>query len=79
MNEKKQVKLKLQGATCPSCMYTIEKAGRKISGISEIKVDAASRTIDIEFDGDNNSLLKIQSLVRKIGYDAEIPAEYSKK
>lgn len=64
--------MKLLGANCPSCIYTIEKFGRKMDGVKDIKVDAASGMIDLVCRDDISILEGIKNLVNKIGYDAVI-------
>lgn len=71
INSKKAV-LDLIGATCTSCAITIEHVGKKVNGISDIFVDRATSTIQIEYDGNRESLDRICELVDKIGYEAKI-------
>ena len=68
-------KIKLLGARCPSCIFTIEKFGRKIDGVKDIKVNAASGMIELECRDDNSVLTGIREIVNKIGYDVEIPED----
>lgn len=67
--------MKLYGANCPSCIYTIEKFGRKIRGVKDIKVNAVSGTIELEYLDDNSILSGIKSIVNQIGYDVEMPED----
>ena len=69
--EKKAV-LDLQGAHCTSCAITIEHAGRRIDGISDIFVDRATSTIQISYDGNRKSLESVCDIVERIGYKATI-------
>lgn len=64
--------LDLTGATCTSCVIAIEHLGRRIKGISDIYVDRQTKSIQVEFDGNRQSLEKIQEFVRRIGYEATI-------
>jgi copper chaperone CopZ len=69
--------LQLQGANCASCAYSIEHIGRKLKGVDEVKVDAASETVTVDFsEGDHQfqqqALHKIIEVVRKLGYEATI-------
>lgn len=64
--------LKLHGATCASCAYTIEHVGRKISGIRDIRVYAGDGRVEIEYDGPETVLDKVTDIVKNIGYSASV-------
>jgi len=77
MNEKsiektKTAVLDVDGANCPSCAYTIEHLGRKVQGVSEIKVDTVSRQVHVRYGGNPGSLERIAEIVRLLGYQAAI-------
>lgn len=73
--------LHLEGATCPSCAYTIEKVGRKLEGVEDVHVNSAMSRVDVDFGVDGSvvqdvTLDRLVHVVRQIGYDASIiPAE----
>jgi len=69
---KKKAILDLVGASCTSCAITIEHVGRRIDGISDIFVDRGTSTIQIEYDGNHESLERICDVVDRIGYEATI-------
>ncbi len=69
--------LDLTGATCTSCVIAIEHLGKRIKGISDIYVDRQTKSIEVEYDGNRQSLEKIQEFVRRIGYDATIREDES--
>lgn len=69
---KKMAILDLEGATCTSCIITIEHLGRRMDGVSDCYVDRGTGTIQVEYDGNQESLEKLCDLVDKIGYHAEI-------
>lgn len=71
-NQAKRAVLDLIGATCTSCAITIEHAGKRIDGIRDIVVDRGTSTIQIEYDGNDKALSKIQDVVKRIGYEARI-------
>ena len=62
----------LKGAHCASCAYTIEHLGRKIKGITTIKVNTAEQKAYIEYEGSEQVLDKIVGIVDKIGYSAQV-------
>jgi copper chaperone CopZ len=64
--------LDLVGAHCTSCAITIEHAGRRLPNVKEIFVDRGTRTIQVEYTGEDSVLAEICSIVDKIGYEATI-------
>jgi copper chaperone CopZ len=70
--ETKKAILDLKGASCTSCAITIEHVGRRLEGISDIFVDRGTSTIQIEYDGNRESLERICDVVDRIGYEATI-------
>ena len=68
----KQATLKLEGATCASCIFTIEHAGRKVEGIGDIAVDVNKGEISVTYGGNAGSLERIKQIVHQLGYSAEI-------
>ncbi len=69
---KQHAALDLTGATCTSCVIAIEHLGKRIKGISDIYVDRKTKSIEVEYDGNRQSLEKIQEFVQRIGYVATI-------
>lgn len=64
--------LEVEGADCPSCAFTIEKLGRKIPGVSEVRVDVARHEIRVDYNGASGTLEKIAEIVGRLGYRARI-------
>lgn len=64
-------KLKLNGATCPSCVYAIQHAGRKLKGVDRIEVDPLKKTIDLDYSGDDTVVEQVRDMVDKLGYSAD--------
>ena len=64
----------LDGATCPSCAYTIEHLGRKLDGVCDIHVDVNSATLEVDYAQASESqvLQGIPEIVRRIGYNASL-------
>jgi copper chaperone CopZ len=59
-------------ATCTSCAIAIEHAGRRLPGVTEIYVDRATSTVQVEYDGESEVLDQICTVVARIGYEARI-------
>jgi copper chaperone CopZ len=63
--------LKLNGATCPSCIFAIEYVGRKISGVKTIEIDPIRKTINLDYTGNSGIVGELQDVIDKLGYSAE--------
>jgi copper chaperone CopZ len=66
----KRAVLELEGATCMSCVYTIEHLGRKMNGIDDVYVDVGTHKIFVEYRGSDDVISEIASIVRRLGYTA---------
>lgn len=64
--------LKVEGAHCASCAYAIEHAGRRVSGVEDVRVDIARHEIRIEYNGVAETLTRFQEVVRTIGCEMAI-------
>ena len=64
--------LSIQGADCPSCIFTIEYNGRKLSGVKDIRVDFNDHKIHVDYRGGKDILINIEEIVKKLGYSAKI-------
>jgi len=69
--------MEMLGFGCPSCVYTIEKLGRKIPGIEKIAVSLGQQRIRIEYTGDRDEIIRqVTGIVQRIGHEVrELPAE----
>ena len=68
----KEARLSLEGASCASCIFTIEHAGRKVQGVGDVAVDVNKGEITVQYGGNAGSLERIKEIVRRLGYSAEI-------
>ena len=68
----KSAVIRTDGANCPSCAFTIEHLGRKVQGVSDVKVDTSLLAIQVKYEGNPGSLERIAEIVRRLGYSAEI-------
>jgi len=65
-----EILLDMLGFGCGSCAYTIEKLGRKIEGVREIRVSLADQRIRITHSGDRAAIIRqLSDIVRRIGHD----------
>lgn len=57
---------------CAGCAYAIERLGRRIAGVNDIRVDLGSREIRVDYDGERAALEAIRGIVERLGHDAVI-------
>lgn len=69
--------LDLDGASCTSCVYTIEHLGKRIRGVKDIFVDRGTSQIQLDYDGNQETVEKLISIVQKIGYNAALRTDLS--
>lgn len=62
--------LKIEGMTCAACAKAVERASKKLEGVSEANVNFATEKLNIGFDSSKVSLEDIQNAVAKAGYKA---------
>jgi Cu+-exporting ATPase len=62
----------VNGASCPSCAFAIERAGRRIAGVQDVRLDVNSHEIRISYDGRPEALAGIEAIVRRLGYHATL-------
>jgi Cu+-exporting ATPase len=62
--------LKIEGMTCASCAKAVERASKKLEGVSEASVNFATEKLNINFDETKLILSDIQSAIEKAGYKA---------
>ena len=64
--------LDLKGAGCASCAFAIERAGRRVAGVRDVRVGATAHEIRVEYDGNPEALRGIESIVSRLGYAAKV-------
>ncbi len=77
--ETKILEMEMLGFGCPSCVYTIEKTGRKMPAVKKIDVSLADQRITIEHTGERGEIVeKITEMVNRIGHEVrELAPEHS--
>ncbi|MEN8614861.1 copper ion binding protein [Dehalogenimonas sp. THU2] len=60
--------IKVTGLSCGHCVAAVEKAVRKVKGVSEAKVDLASGTLSVEYDPGQAMFTDIAKAVTDAGY-----------
>ncbi|MFT5886730.1 MAG: Cu2+-exporting ATPase [Arcticibacterium sp.] len=67
--------LPVLGMTCAACVSSVERALKKLSGVSEVSVNLATEKVTLCFDSDTIPLISIQKIVRDAGYDLIIASD----
>lgn len=67
---KKQT-LSVSGMTCAACAKAIERASKKLDGVSEAVVNFATEKLSVEYDENKLSIDDIVNAIRKAGYGAK--------
>ncbi len=66
--------LKIEGMTCAACAKAVERASKKVEGVTEASVNFATEKLNINFDETKASLESIQAAIEKAGYKAVMEA-----
>ena len=59
----------IEGMTCASCAQTVEKAAKKVRGVTQASVNLATEKLSIEYDEPTFSVENLQKAVDKLGYE----------
>jgi len=60
---------------CPGCAYAIERAGRRVHGVRDVRVRLAEHEIEVTYDGSQEAIGRILEIVRLLGHDAQLRKE----
>jgi copper chaperone len=63
------VVLNVPSVSCNHCKMAIEKAVGAMSGVGQVDVDVAEKTVTVDFDGDAVTLDSIEETVADEGYE----------
>ncbi|WP_413539703.1 heavy metal translocating P-type ATPase [Aerococcus viridans] len=59
----------IEGMTCASCAQTVEKAAKKVRGVTQASVNLATEKLSIEYDEPTFSVENLQKAVDNSGYE----------
>jgi Cu+-exporting ATPase len=59
--------LKIEGMTCAACAKAVERASKKLEGVSEANVNLATEKLNISYDSSKVSLEDIQNAAQVEG------------
>src|SRR5690554_6811950 len=62
--------LRIEGMTCAACAKAVERATKKLDGVSEANVNLATEKLNISYDENALSVGDIQAAIEKAGYKA---------
>lgn len=62
--------LKIEGMACASCANAVERASKKVLGVTEANVNIATEKLNINYDESKASIPEIQQAIEKAGYRA---------
>jgi Cu+-exporting ATPase len=69
MAEDKRAELKVSGMVCAACTATIEKALKKLDGVSRAEINLGTEIASVEYDPEKLKLVDIEKAIREVGYD----------
>ncbi len=69
MAEDKRAELKVAGMVCAACTATIEKALKKLDGVSRAEINLGTEMASVEYDPEKLKLVDIEKAIREAGYD----------
>lgn len=64
----RKAQIKISGMTCTMCVQTIEKALRRVDGVTGVQVNLGNETAIIEYDGRRTNIKELQKAVEDAGY-----------
>ncbi len=73
------VTLPVEGMTCASCVFRIEKALKKNEGVQSASVNLASEKANITFDSNKTTLQQLAQTVDEAGYKLVLPQQSAPK
>lgn len=63
--------LKIEGMTCAACAKAVERASKKLQGVTDANVNFATEKLNVSFDEARVSIEDIQAAIEKAGYKAK--------
>ncbi len=71
----KSLTLPVEGMTCASCVARIEKALKKVEGISDVNVNLATEKVTLSYNPSLTDVSKFTQVVEDAGYKLSSPTE----
>jgi len=73
--EIKTLTLPVEGMTCASCVARVEKALKKVEGVSEVNVNFATEKVTLSFNSEAVNEAKLSEVVEEAGYKLVLPSK----
>jgi Cu+-exporting ATPase len=68
LQDKKEVKIAVDGMTCSACSAAVERGLGKMAGVNSVSVNLTTNIALVEFDANALRVSEIKSKIQKIGY-----------
>ena len=68
--------LPIEGMTCAACSSAVERAVRKLPGVTEANVNLTAENLHLSYDESQVSLENVVKAVDDAGYKAVIPSQH---
>ncbi|MCQ6274554.1 copper chaperone CopZ [Bacillus sp. V3B] len=66
-----KVTLNVEGMSCGHCVKAVEGSVGGLNGVSSVKVNLESKTVDVEYNADEVKLEAIKETIDDQGYDVK--------
>lgn len=70
--------LNVGGMACAACVSAVEKAAKKVDGVSEANANLATKKLSLKFDNENVDISEVKKAIEKAGYSVEDDDEEEK-
>ena len=75
MNEIKTLTLPVEGMTCASCVARVEKAMKKVDGVTDVNVNFATEKVTFSYNEGATNISALSGIVEDAGYKLVLPAK----
>jgi len=67
----KQINFIVEGMTCGHCKAAVEKILSQISGVTDVKVDLASKEVNVVYDTGQTSMKAFKTAIKDAGFEVK--------
>ncbi len=75
MNEIKTLTLPVEGMTCASCVARVEKAMKKVDGVTDVNVNFATEKVTFSYNEGATNIAALSDIVEDAGYKLILPVK----
>lgn len=69
-----QQRMAVKGMTCAACVNRVQQAAEKQTGVSAAQVNLLRNLLELDYDGDPDTLQRVCQAISKAGYEASLLA-----